>query len=193
MTAEATTPVPVTTNAVPRRHVPELLAIAVAFALAAASFLHFGVGARGFISALFVVVLVLLSVIDIEQGLLPNRIVLPATGVILALQLVFFPDQALEWIVATLGAGLFFLIAYLSYRAGLGLGDVKFAMLLGAGLGKGVVLGIFLGMFAAGIGGLVIIGRQGLDARKQTMPLGPFLALGAVISLFFSGSDFVSF
>lgn len=193
MTAEATTPVPVTANAVPRRHVPELLAIAVAFALAAASFLHFGVGARGFISALFVVVLVLLSVIDIEQGLLPNRIVLPATGVILALQLVFFPDQALEWIVATLGAGLFFLIAYLSYRAGLGLGDVKFAMLLGAGLGKGVVLGIFLGMFAAGIGGLVIIGRQGLDARKQTMPLGPFLALGAVVSLFFSGSDFVSF
>jgi prepilin signal peptidase PulO-like enzyme (type II secretory pathway) len=193
VSAEATTPVPVTADAAPRRHVPELLAIAVAFALAAASFLHFGVGARGFISALFVVVLVLLSVIDIEQGLLPNRIVLPAAGVILALQLVFFPDQALEWIVATLGAGLFFLIAYLSYRAGLGLGDVKFAMLLGAGLGKGVVLGIFLGMFAAGIGGLVIIGRQGLDARKQTMPLGPFLALGAVISLFFSGSDFVSF
>ena len=193
MSAEATTPVPVTADAVPRRHVPELLAIGVAFALAAASFLHFGVGARGFISALFVVVLVLLSVIDIEQGLLPNRIVLPAAGVILALQLVFFPDQALEWIVAPVGAGLFFLIAYLSYRAGLGLGDVKFAMLLGAGLGKGVVLGIFLGMFAAGIGGLVIIGRQGLDARKQTMPLGPFLALGAVISLFFSGSDFVSF
>jgi prepilin signal peptidase PulO-like enzyme (type II secretory pathway) len=193
VSAEATTPVPVTADAAPRRHVPELLAIAVAFALAAASFLHFGVGARGFISALFVVVLVLLSVIDIEQGLLPNRIVLPAAGVILALQLVFFPDQALEWIVATVGAGLFFLIAYLSYRAGLGLGDVKFAMLLGAGLGKGVVLGIFLGMFAAGIGGLVIIGRQGLDARKQTMPLGPFLALGAVISLFFSGSDFVSF
>jgi prepilin signal peptidase PulO-like enzyme (type II secretory pathway) len=193
VSAEATTPVPVTADAVPRRHVPELLAIGIAFALAAASFLHFGVGARGFISALFVVVLVLLSVIDIEQGLLPNRIVLPAAGVILALQLVFFPDQALEWIVATVGAGLFFLIAYLSYRAGLGLGDVKFAMLLGAGLGKGVVLGIFLGMFAAGIGGLVIIGRQGLDARKQTMPLGPFLALGAVISLFFSGSDFVSF
>jgi prepilin signal peptidase PulO-like enzyme (type II secretory pathway) len=193
VSAEATTPVPVTADAAPRRHVPELLAIAVAFALAAASFLHFGVGARGYISALFVVVLVLLSVIDIEQGLLPNRIVLPAAGVILALQLVFFPDQALEWIVATVGAGLFFLIAYLSYRAGLGLGDVKFAMLLGAGLGKGVVLGIFLGMFAAGIGGLVIIGRQGLDARKQTMPLGPFLALGAVISLFFSGSDFVSF
>ena len=173
--------------------VPEVLTAAVAFALAAASFLHFGVTARGFISALFTVVLVVLSAIDIERGILPNRIVLPATGVVLVLQIAFFPDQALEWVVASLGAGLFFLVAYLTYRAGLGLGDVKFALLLGAGLGKGVVLGIFVGMFAAGIAGLVIIGRQGLEARKKTIPLGPFLAFGAVISLFFSGSDFISF
>ena len=48
-------------------------------------------------------------------------------------------------------------------------------------------------MFAAGIAGFVLIARQGLEARKQTIPLGPFLALGAVISLFFGGSDFVSF
>ena len=173
--------------------VPQVLAAAVAFALAAASFLHFGVTARGFISALFTVVLVVLSAIDIERGILPNRVVLPATGVVLLLQIAFFPDQALEWVVASLGAGLFFLVAYLTYRAGLGLGDVKFALLLGAGLGKGVVLGIFVGMFAAGIAGVVIIARQGLEARKKTIPLGPFLAFGAVISLFFSGSDFISF
>jgi len=96
-------------------------------------------------------------------------------------------------VLATLGAGLFFLLAYLTYRAGLGLGDVKFALLLGAGLGKGVVLGIFVGMFAAGIAGLIIIAREGLEARKKAIPLGPFLAFGAVISLFFSGSDFISF
>ena len=173
--------------------VPQVLAAAVAFALAAAAFLHFGVTARGFISALFLIVLVALSAIDIERGILPNRIVFPATGVILALQIAFFPDQALEWVLSSLGAGLFFLVAYLTYRAGLGLGDVKFALLLGAGLGKGVVLGIFVGMFAAGIAGLVIIARQGFEARKKTIPLGPFLAFGAVISLFFSGSDFVSF
>jgi leader peptidase (prepilin peptidase)/N-methyltransferase len=142
---------------------------------------------------LFVVILVVLSVIDIEQRRIPNRIVLPATVVVLALQLAFFPSQAVEWIVATLGAGFVFLLAYITYRAGLGLGDVKLALLLGAGLGKAVVLGIFLGMFAAGIGGLVIISRRGLDARKETIPLGPFLALGAVLSLFFGGSDFVSF
>lgn len=173
--------------------VPEVLAAAVAFALAAASFLHFGVTAHGFISALFLIVLVALSVIDIERRILPNRIVLPAAGILLVLQIAFFPDQALEWVLSTLGAALFFLIAYLTYRAGLGLGDVKFALLLGAGLGKGVVLGIFVGMFAAGIGGLILIAREGLEARKKAIPLGPFLAFGAVISLFFGGSDFISF
>jgi prepilin signal peptidase PulO-like enzyme (type II secretory pathway) len=75
----------------------------------------------------------------------------------------------------------------------LGLGDVKFACLLGAGLGQGVVLGIFLGMFFAGIAGVIIVARKGLDARKQTIPLGPFLALGAILSLFFNGDSFVSF
>lgn len=179
--------------AVRQRHVPEFISVPLAFLLVAGCFLKFGVGAEAFISAIFVVVLVVLSVIDYERGLLPNRIVLPATGVILALQLAFFPDRAVEYIVATLGAGLFFLIAYLTYRAGLGLGDVKFALLLGAGLGQAVVLGIFLGMFCAGIAGLLIVGRQGIEARKQTIPLGPFLALGAIISLFFHGDAFVSF
>ena len=181
------------TAAVPQRHVPEIVSVPIGFLLAAACFLDFGVSAEAFISAIFVVVLVVLSVIDYERGLLPNRIVLPATGVILALQLAFFPDHAVEYIVSTLGAGLFFLIAYLTYRAGLGLGDVKFACLLGAGLGQGVVLGIFLGMFFAGIAGVIIVARKGLDARKQTIPLGPFLALGAILSLFFNGDSFVSF
>jgi leader peptidase (prepilin peptidase)/N-methyltransferase len=190
MSAEAHPSMP---EAQQRSSVRDLIAVAVAFGLAAASFLHFGVTARGFISALFVIVLVVLSAIDIEQRILPNRIVIPATVVILALQLAFFPDQALEWIVSSLGAAAFFGLAYVTYRAGLGLGDVKFAALLGAGLGKGVVLGIFVGMFAAGIAGLVIVAREGLSARKKAIPLGPFLAFGAVISLFFGGSSFVSF
>jgi prepilin signal peptidase PulO-like enzyme (type II secretory pathway) len=181
------------TPAIGERRVPEVLTAAIAFFLAAACFLHFGVTARAFVSALFVIVLTVLSAIDVERGILPNRIVLPAAAVVLVLQIALFPDHALQWVLASLGACLFFLIAFLTYRAGLGVGDVKFALLLGAGLGKGVVLGIFVGMFAAGIAGLVIIGREGLEARKRTIPLGPFLAFGAVISLFFGGSDFITF
>jgi prepilin signal peptidase PulO-like enzyme (type II secretory pathway) len=176
-----------------QRRVPEPVSVGLAFLLAAACFLHFGVTAEAFIGAIFVVVLVVLSVIDYERGLLPNRIVLPATGVILALQLIFFPDRALEYILATLGAGLVFLLAYLTYRSGLGQGDVKFALLLGAGLGQGVVLGIFIGMFAAGVAGVILIARHGVGARKRTIPLGPFLAFGAVVSLLTHGAAFVSF
>ncbi len=193
MSVEAPQPVAAVPDREQHAEVPQVLTAAVAFALAAASFLHFGVTARGFISALFVFVLTALAAIDIEQRILPNRIVIPATGVILVLQIAFFPHHALEWILSSLGAGLFFLVAYLIQRTGLGQGDVKFALLLGAGLGKGVVLGIFVGMFAAGIGGLVIIALEGLQARKKMIPLGPFLAFGAAIALFFGGSDFVTF
>lgn len=173
--------------------VGQVVAAAVAFGLAAACFLHFGVTGRAFVAALFIIVLVALSAIDIERHILPNRIVLPATAAVFVLQVALFPHRTLEWVLATLGTGAVFLLAYLTYRAGLGLGDVKFSLLLGAGLGKGVVLGVFVGMFAAGIAGLVIVAREGLSARKRAIPLGPFLAFGAVISLFFSGEDFVSF
>jgi prepilin signal peptidase PulO-like enzyme (type II secretory pathway) len=172
---------------------PQVVAAAVAFGLAAACFLHFGVTARGFISALFVIILVALAAIDLEQRILPNRIVLPSTAVILLLQIAFFPGHTLEWVLSTLGAGFFFLLAYLTYRTGLGQGDVKFALLLGAGLGKGVVLGVFVGMFFAGIAGIVILAREGLQARKKAIPLGPFLVVGAIISLFFNGAAFISF
>lgn len=192
MNAEAA-PQAVPPVAIPRRRVPEVLTAGVAFALAAACFLHFGVTAHAFVSALFVIVLTVLSAIDVETGKLPDRIVLPATAVVLVLQLALFPDHAVEWIVASLGAGLFFLVAYLANPGGLGMGDVKLALLLGAGLGKAVVLGLFVGMFAAGIAGVVIVARRGLGARKESIPLGPFLAFGAVISLFFDGAGFVSF
>lgn len=192
MSVEAPT-VASSTPAIGQRRVPEVLTAAVAFALAAACFLHFAVTARGFVAAFFVIVLTVLSAIDVEQGILPNRIVVPATAVLLVLQIALFPHQTLEWVLSSLGAGLVFGVAYLAYRTGLGLGDVKFAFLLGAGLGKGVVLGTFVGMFAAGIAGIIVVATQGFAARKQTIPLGPFLALGAVISLFFGGRDFVSF
>jgi leader peptidase (prepilin peptidase)/N-methyltransferase len=187
--SEMTGPAP----AIRRRRVPEVLTAAVAFALAVASFLHFGVTARAFVAALFVVVLVVLSAIDVEQGILPNRIVLPATGAVLVLQLALFPHHAVEWILAMLGAGLFFFIVFVAYRQGIGLGDVKLGFLLGAALGKGVVLGIIVGLFAAGIAGLAVVATKGLEARKQTIPMGPFLAFGAIVSLFTNGSSFISF
>jgi leader peptidase (prepilin peptidase) / N-methyltransferase len=146
------------------------------------------VGRFGFTSdllvALFVIgILAVLSVIDIEQRRLPNVIVLPAASAILLAQLVLSPDRAWEWIAASLGAGLLFLVLALISPSGLGMGDVKLAMLIGAALGGSVVTALFVGTLAAAVYAIVLIVRNGADARRRSFPLGPFLAAGAVFAL----------
>jgi leader peptidase (prepilin peptidase)/N-methyltransferase len=68
------------------------------------------------------------------------------------------------------------------------MGDVKLAAYLGAGLGAAVVVGIFVGFLAAFVPAAVLLVRHGRAARKAAIPLGPFLALGAVVALF-AGDD----
>ncbi len=151
--------------------------------LAFACLARYGLSARGFIAAYTAAVLTALSAIDIERRVLPNRIVVPSAVLVLAAQIAFFPDRWLEWVLASLGAALFFLVAHLVYPAGLGMGDVKLALLLGAALGSSVVEALFIGSLAAAAWGVVLLARQGSDARKQAIPLGPFLAFGAVVTL----------
>ncbi len=155
----------------------------VATLLAFVAFARFGLSAEAFIAAYVVAVLTVLSAIDIDRHLLPNRIVLPSAALVLAANLVFYPDQWLEWILSAVGAALLFGIAYVIYPAGLGMGDVKLALLLGAALGLDVVPALAIGSFAAALWGIVILVRHGIAARKQAMPLGPFLAFGAVLML----------
>ncbi len=64
------------------------------------------------------------------------------------------------------------------------MGDVKLAAFLGAGLGAAVVVGVFIGFLAAAVPAAVLVVRHGSAARKQAIPLGPFLALGGVVALF---------
>jgi leader peptidase (prepilin peptidase)/N-methyltransferase len=146
---------------------------------------RYGFGARGLISAFVAVVLVLISAIDIERRIIPNRIVLPAIAIVLVAQLAFYPDRALEWILAAVGAGLFFLIPILFYPSGMGLGDVKLAILLGATLGTAVMGALLIGLLAAAAFGIAILVRQGRAGRKTAIPFGPFLAFGALVALLF--------
>jgi leader peptidase (prepilin peptidase)/N-methyltransferase len=160
------------------------IVIAVAAGLSAAVLVRFGLTARGLIEAFVVAVLVWLSAIDIERHVLPNVIVLPAAALVLVAQIVAFPDQTVEWVVSAAGAAGLLLVFVLIYPAGMGMGDVKLALLLGAALGRLVVVALLLGFIAAAIAGLVLIARRGIGARKQGIPLGPFLALGATLTLF---------
>jgi leader peptidase (prepilin peptidase)/N-methyltransferase len=153
----------------------------VTAALIVAAVWHFGLTAYGALAAAFSAVLVALAAIDFEHRIVPNRIVLPAAAVTLVAHTAIDPSP--EWALAALGASSFFLAAALLYPAGLGMGDVKLALLLGAMLGRTVTLAIMLGLVFALVPSIVLFARHGARARKMAIPLVPFLALGSVIAL----------
>lgn len=144
-----------------------------------------GVGGQGVVLGAAAAVLVVLAAIDIDRRLIPNRIVLPAAALVLAGQLIFEPGHWIEWVVAALGAGAGFGIAHAVYQAGIGMGDVKLALLLGAALGWDVLNGLLIASLLAAAFGLYLILKHGAAARKQTIPFGPFLAAGALAILLF--------
>src|SRR5205085_2774694 len=155
--------------------------------LAAGCFARFGLSAHAFVGAVLAVSLVLLTTIDLDRRLLPDAIVLPTLAVVLAIQIAFYPDHALEWVLAAFAAALFFFVPMLVYPAGMGMGDVKLAALLGAALGKSVAAAIFAGLLAAAAVGLLVLAREGLGARKKAIAFGPFLAFGGLLVLFLGG------
>jgi leader peptidase (prepilin peptidase) / N-methyltransferase len=150
--------------------------------LVAACFVTFGLSGEAFLAAFFCVVLVALSAIDLEHRIVPNRIVLPAALVVLLAHTALDPSP--QWALGALGASGFLLVAALAYPAGMGMGDVKLALLLGAMLGKLVGVGLMIGMVAALVPSVVLLARHGSAARKMGIPFAPFLALGALIALF---------
>ena len=80
--------------------------------------------------------------------IVPNRVVLPAAAiVVLALMTLAHPSP--EWAIGALGASGFLLVAALAYPGGMGMGDVKLALLMGAALGRTVPVALMLGMIAA--------------------------------------------
>jgi leader peptidase (prepilin peptidase) / N-methyltransferase len=113
---------------------------------------------------------------------IPNRIVLPAAAIVLAGMTFVHPSPV--WAIGALGASGFLLVAALAYPAGMGMGDVKLALLIGAGLGVVTPVGLMIGMLAALVPSAILLARHGARARKMTIPFGPFLAFGAVVALF---------
>jgi leader peptidase (prepilin peptidase) / N-methyltransferase len=150
--------------------------------LVAACVLAFGLTFYAAIAAFFCCVLVAISAIDIEYRIVPDRIVLPSALIVLAAQMV--RDPSIEWPLAAFLAAFFLFVAAVVYPAGMGMGDVKLALLMGAALGKVVSVALIIGMVSAVVPGLYLLARHGRSARKMGVPFAPFLALGSVIALF---------
>jgi leader peptidase (prepilin peptidase)/N-methyltransferase len=154
--------------------------------LVAGCVLAFGLTLDALVASFFCAVLVAVSAIDLEHRIIPNRIVLPATAVMLVANTALHPSP--RWVLGALGASGFLFAAALVYPAGMGMGDVKLALLMGAALGKTVPVALMVGMLAAMIPGLYLIACHGSKARKMGIPFGPFLAIGSVVALFW-GAD----
>jgi len=151
--------------------------------LVAACVLNFGLSGRSVVAAFFCAVLVAVTATDLTHRIIPNRIVVPAAALILAAQTALEPSP--EWALGALGASAFLFAAVVAYPSGMGMGDVKLALVMGAALGKTVSVALMLGMFAALVPAVVLLARHGGAARKMGIPFGPFLALGSVVALFF--------
>ncbi len=146
----------------------------------------------------FVAALVIVTFIDLEHQIVPDVITLPGITIGLAwsagtallstrgqpVTVGFSPPAPLEALLGTLlGGGILYLVAVLS-RGGMGGGDIKLTAMVGALLGwREVLLTIFLGTLTGSVVALLLL-ASGRKGRKDPMPFGPFLALGAVLALF---------
>jgi leader peptidase (prepilin peptidase)/N-methyltransferase len=150
--------------------------------LVAGCVLAFGVTLEALVAASFCAALVAVSATDLEHRIIPDRIVLPAAAAILAARTLLEPSP--EWALAALGCSLFLFLAVLAYPAGMGMGDVKLALLLGAALGRLGPVALAVGMLAVLLPAVFLLARHGSAGRKMAIPFGPFLAGGGVVALF---------
>jgi prepilin signal peptidase PulO-like enzyme (type II secretory pathway) len=190
---EAST-VPVPSVAEPRRELRDLLpmgrlGVAVGLlgaGLAIASLVDFGMSGRALVGVVVCPVLVLLAAIDTKHRLLPNAIVFPSVLLVALIVAAADPAGFFDHLWAGLALfGFLFLFAAIS-RAGLGMGDAKVGLLIGLALGSRTFAAMVATSAAAFVAALWILARQGPAARKQSIPFGPYLALGAILAFFFA-------
>jgi prepilin signal peptidase PulO-like enzyme (type II secretory pathway) len=147
----------------------------------------------GIVVGCWMLALEAVSLVDAECHLLPRKIVTPALGVVgvglAALSLA--EGRGTPALDAAIGAVVGFVVLFALYRVtrgGIGFGDVRLAALCGAvegfvGLDR-VAVAILVGFVAAGVVSLLLVGARRATLRSA-IPFGPFLALGAVVSVVF--------
>ncbi|CAN5435601.1 A24 family peptidase [soil metagenome] len=142
---------------------------------------------------LFAWMLLVVTVIDYQTKRIPNALTYPLTPV-LAVLLVGAallngqPDVAIRTLLGGVAAFAFLLLLALINPRGMGMGDVKYAAFLGLGLGYvgwgPLVIGIFGAFLLGSVISITLIATK-IRGRKDLIPFGPFLSVGALLALFF--------
>jgi leader peptidase (prepilin peptidase)/N-methyltransferase len=131
----------------------------------------------------FVAMLVAVAFIDLDHRIVPNKILLPAAVWALAASAVVRPEALPELLAAGAGAFVALLLSALAHPAGMGMGDVKLAGVMGLYLGVAVVPALLVAFVAGTVVGVALIARHGPAARKRGIPFAPYLALGGLVGL----------
>jgi leader peptidase (prepilin peptidase)/N-methyltransferase len=139
--------------------------------------------AEAMIGLVFVTMLAVVTLTDLEQRIIPNKVLIVGAVLCLAIAVPTDPGGLPERGIAAAAAGGVFFLVVLAYPAGMGLGDVKLAATMGLFLGRAVAPAILAALLIGSLVGLALIARHGSQARKMAIPFGPFLALGGVIGL----------
>lgn len=157
----------------------------------------YGLSVEALVSIYLMSILACVFFIDIEHRIIPDGLVIAGIvgGVFLFVYnlfkpVLFFGDR--YWwnplLGMVIGSGFLFMVAlvgFLIYKTddALGMGDVKIFIPIGMILGwKLTIIALFTAIISGGITGIVLILLR-LKERKSTIPLGPFISLGAFIAL----------
>ena len=158
-----------------------------------ALFLKFGLSLSYFIYFTFSGVLIVITFIDLQHRIIPDVITLPGIALGCVASLFLKQISIIESLIGiAVGGGSLFLVAvgyyFLTKKEGMGGGDIKLLAMIGAFLGwKSVLLTVFISSALGSIVGLILMVKKGKD-RKYAVPFGPFLAIGALMYLFWGNS-----
>ncbi|MFW5998218.1 MAG: prepilin peptidase [bacterium] len=148
-------------------------------------YIKFGLTYYFYIYAFLFSVLFVLSGIDLAFGVIPDIITIPMIFIGFVFSLIFNHINFLDSLFGIIaGGGILLLIAYLS-KGGMGGGDIKMMAMVGAFTGWEIAItSIFLGAFLGAVNGLILIKISNKD-MKSALPFGPYLSLGALISILY--------
>jgi leader peptidase (prepilin peptidase) / N-methyltransferase len=158
---------------------------AVTGLLCAAVVLRFGADRDAWLGLVLVLLLVPITLIDLDYQIIPNKLTLIGAVAAVALVLVTRSGAIAQHLIAAAAAGGFLLVAALVYPSGMGMGDVKLAGMLGLFLGRAVGPAMMCALFTGSVVGIAIMVVKGAkEGRKTRIPFGPWLAVGGLVGLF---------
>lgn len=160
-----------------------LTELALGALYAATVLVLWGDGGEIALGLVFVTTLVAITLTDLEQRIIPNKILVVAAILGGGIAAATDPGSLAERAISAAAAGGLLFIAALVYPRGMGLGDVKLAAVMGLFLGRNVAPAILVALLAGSAVGLAMIAREGPEVRKRAIPFGPFLAFGGVVGL----------